>query len=417
MKSGALVGWLGNLDATELTEILRRRPDALSSPAPADLDDLAARLSDRAAVAGVLETLPLPALQVLEALGDGPVPPDRLAAELGRAPGDPEVEAVLQVLTQRALVWSGRDGLMPIFPYASDTGGSFEPVPPAPRLIPADRLRIMRTTTERPVLQLVNWWSGPPLRQVVVRVLHNLPPDTAAAGDSLAPLVHWTAPLTTGGLPDLSEKVNQVLTDASELGICAEPQPGYFAIGPVGRALADGRPLVPAQRLRVRPVGSVVVSEDPDLLDEVAAALELERFAPTVAGSSEPPAETIAALRAAGYVPEAEAGRVTLRRRANPAELARRLAVPLQRNASPLEQIRRRAPRLTPAQAQLLAEAVERGTPVWIRYVDAGGRASERVIEHAALAGPTIEAFCRLRRDDRAFALERIVAAAAVQED
>jgi predicted DNA-binding transcriptional regulator YafY len=84
----------------------------------------------------------------------------------------------------------------------------------------------------------------------------------------------------------------------------------------------------------------------------------------------------------------------------------------MQRDASPLEQINRRAPQLRPEQAQLLADAVEHGTPIWIRYVDANGRTSERVIENAELSGSVIEAWCRLRRDDRAFTLDKIVAVA-----
>ena len=84
----------------------------------------------------------------------------------------------------------------------------------------------------------------------------------------------------------------------------------------------------------------------------------------------------------------------------------------MQRTATPLEQIRRRAPQLRPEQVQLLADAVEHGNPIWLRYVDANGRTSERVIENAELTGSTIEAWCRLRRDDRAFTLDKIVAVA-----
>jgi hypothetical protein len=527
---GALVRWLQVLEARELGEVLRRRPDALSAPSPGDLTQLAARLSARAAVADVVATLPLPALQVLEALsrlGEPPFPRDRLAEALGREPDDAELDATLRVLSQRALVWPAGDELWTwsfLLLEAAERNPpveEFEPVPPAPALVPADRAAIrtaaaesagallehaaalLQEAAERPlarqrnggvaareharlaatlgldealvahfsdvVLQagllgpdgmhlqpttacadwleappaerlarlLSGWWSGPPLRRVVVRVLHDLPPDTAVAGaDSLAPLVRWTAPLPARATADLPGVVLGLLAEAALLGVCALTGPDTFAVSPLGRALADGRPVAevaqkllpeppPPDPLDVRGVGSVVLSDDPALLDEVAARLGLERFAPTVAGSQEPAEDTLAALRSAGYRLRREGRKVVLRRapapvatpaRARPAvdpgELARRLAVPMQRSASPLEQIRQRAPQLRPDQAELLADAVEHGTPVWIRYVDAGGRASERVIENAELAGSVVDAWCRLRRDDRAFTLDKIVAVA-----
>ncbi|MFG2038417.1 hypothetical protein [Dactylosporangium sp. NPDC048998] len=551
MTRGALVRWLQGLEAHELGEVLRRRPDALTAPSPGDLPQLAARLSARAAVAEVVATLPLPALQVVEALarlGEPPFPRARLAEALGRDPDDPEFDATLRVLSQRALVWPAGDELWTLSYLLLDAAARnpqeepFEPVPPAPALVPADRTAIraaaaasaaallehaaalLEEAAERPlarqrnggvaargrvrlagplglgealvahfadvVLQagllgpdgahlqpttaypdwlgappaerlarlLSGWWAPglgrsarsltepdwarPALRRVVVRVLHDLPPDTAVAGaDSLAPLVRWTAPLAAREVADLPAVVEGVLAEATLLGVCALAAADTFAVSPLGRALADGRPIAevartllpeppPPDPLRVRPIGSVVTSDDPELLDEVAAALGLERFAPTVAGSRESAADALAALRAAGYRPVGETPRVTPRRppapvsarparpkpAVDPGELARRLAVPMQRNASPLEQIRHRAPQLRPEQAQLLADAVEHGTPIWIRYVDANGRASERVIENAELAGSVIEAWCRLRRDDRAFTLDKIVAVARPRE-
>ncbi|WP_432979645.1 hypothetical protein [Dactylosporangium sp. CA-233914] len=596
MTRGALVRWLQGLEAHELGEVLRRRPDALSAPSPGDLAQLAARLTARTAVAEVVAALPLPALQVIEALarlGEPPIPRTRLAEALGRAPDDAELDATLRVLSQRALVWPDGDDLWASSyllldakartpdsgvpgpgsfgpddsgpgdpgPNISDSGAlsePFEPVPPAPALVPADRAAIRATAAESAqalldhaetileaaadhplarqrnggvaareharladalgvdealaahfadvVLQagllgpdgvhlqpttaatawiaasppdrlarlLAGWWSGRPLRQVLVRVLHNLPPDTAVVGPgSLAPLIRWTAPLPSREAPDLPGTVGGLLAEATLLGVCAMVASDTFAISPVGRALADGRsvaevaahllPEPPApDPLHVRAVTSVVLSDDEDLLDTVVAALHLERLAPTVAASQESPAETVAALKAAGFTPERNGLRLTLRRAPSPraasspssprtasspsvspapratvsspdrtaprsgspspsrtarptidaAELARRLTVPMQRDATPLDQIRRRAPQLRPEQAQLLANAVEHGTPVWIRYVDANGRTSERVIENAELSGSVIEAWCRLRRDDRAFALEKIVAVA-----
>lgn len=63
--------------------------------------------------------------------------------------------------------------------------------------------------------------------------------------------------------------------------------------------------------IRVRPVACVLRAEDPALVNELASAralrsLGLSVVAPTVLGSTQPVAETLAALRAAGYAPVAE---------------------------------------------------------------------------------------------------------------
>ncbi|MEU7869582.1 hypothetical protein [Dactylosporangium sp. NPDC049140] len=524
MTRGALVRWLQDLEARELGEVLRRRPDALTAPSPGDLTALAARLSTRTAIADVVATLPLPALQVIEALaqlGEPPVPRARLADFLGRTPDDTELDATLRVLSQRALVWPDGSDLW-FLGVDGVSDGSFDPVPPAPALIPADRgairtaagesadallqhaAALLDEAAEHPlarqrnggvaarehtrlagllgldeplvahfadvVLQagllapdgahlepttaatawmaaepgerlarlLSGWWSGLPLRRVVVRVLHDLPPDTAVHDiDSLVPLVRWTAPLPARAEPALDDVVSGLVAEATLLGVCVMTEPDTFAISPLGRALADGRSvaevaarLLPAPSLRIHSGVTVIVAADPALLDDAVSALDLTRLAPTVAISRDSAADTVAALRAAGFRPEREGPQVQIRRAApaprpappapttrrpltvDPAELARRLTIPAQRDATPVEQIRRRAPQLRPEQAQLLADAVEHGTPVWIRYVDANGRASERVIENAELAGTVIEAWCRLRRDDRAFTLDKIVAVA-----
>ena len=61
-------------------------------------------------------------------------------------------------------------------------------------------------------------------------------------------------------------------------------------------------------RVQVRPAGCCVCSDDETLLTEIANTrslknLQLARIAPTVLASAEPPAETLTALRAAGYAP------------------------------------------------------------------------------------------------------------------
>ncbi|HEX2355912.1 MAG TPA: helicase-associated domain-containing protein [Micromonosporaceae bacterium] len=107
-----LARWLATLDAAVLADILVRRPEA-ANPPPADLAELAARLQDGHSVDAVLATLPLPAVQLIEvaaALGGPSVSRDELAAAVGRTAEDPDVEAALHVLAQRALVWPDEDG-------------------------------------------------------------------------------------------------------------------------------------------------------------------------------------------------------------------------------------------------------------------------------------------------------------------
>jgi len=199
--------------------------------------------------------------------------------------------------------------------------------------------------------------------------------------------------------------------------------------------------------LRVRAVGCVLHGLDPVLLAEVAAdrrlaALGLTALAPTVLASTRTPADTLAALRAAGYAPVAEdaTGEVMLE-------------VPAQRRAErpvTVRRVRRQAPCVRPAEAAALAakllaapppqadesargrpvqrrpgydfrglpfddavrlsDALENGTPVRIVYVDGDGRRTDRLIEPQELDGHRLLAYCHLRQDDRAFSLSRIKA-------
>ncbi|MGI5244972.1 helicase-associated domain-containing protein [Dactylosporangium sp. CA-139066] len=80
------------------------------------------------------------------------------------------------------------------------------------------------------------------------------------------------------------------------------PQPLEYMVADVGRRHGN---------VRVRTVGCVLRSDDVALLGEIRqvrslARLELTELAPTVLSSALSPAETLAALRHAGYVPAAE---------------------------------------------------------------------------------------------------------------
>jgi len=187
----------------------------------------------------------------------------------------------------------------------------------------------------------------------------------------------------------------------------------------------------------------VLRGADPQLLAEVAAdrrlaALHLSTLAPTVLASTRPPAETLAALRAAGYAPAAEDAEgqplieLPPQRRAEPAFTYRRIrrrptpmrpedalaaaerlltAIPDPEPAPHPERvtIARAAPQLTPYDADLLAAALEQGDPIHIVYVTAEGRRSERVVEPMEIEdGYLLRAWCQLRDDERVFSLNRI---------
>ena len=73
-----------------------------------------------------------------------------------------------------------------------------------------------------------------------------------------------------------------------------------------------------------------------------------------------------------------------------------------------LEVLNVRAPQLDPDERRLLADAIDDQRPVRIDYVDGEGKFSSRVIEEIELSGTVIEAWCRLREDERMFMLDRI---------
>ncbi|WP_213453635.1 WYL domain-containing protein [Rhizomonospora bruguierae] len=167
------------------------------------------------------------------------------------------------------------------------------------------------------------------------------------------------------------------------------------------RAAAPGRPLpqpleyliadVARQhgRIRVRAVGCVLRAQDPALLAELVGAralagLNLAALAPTVLASARPPAETLAALRAAGYPPAGEGAdgaplieRAPVRR----AKPARRTA-PLPRHASQLRRAAYPPPGGGgPEAARRLAEELLSAPP---EHLSAARRPTEDTLEIGA---------------------------------
>jgi Helicase conserved C-terminal domain len=221
-QGSSLVRWLATLDADRLGDVLVRRPDTLTPP-PRNVPELAARLQARDSVALALQGLPLPAVQVVEvmqSIGGGHVTLDRLAAAFGLGADDPGVQATLNILAQRALVWPDPVGgalcmagpLWSAFPYPLRLGAPAErllhPLPAAKLAeiaaalsLPAGRTKkdTLRAICQRladadAVRTLVE--GGPkPARQVLVNTAWNGPLVAVPPSDGYArrptPALDW----------------------------------------------------------------------------------------------------------------------------------------------------------------------------------------------------------------------------------
>lgn len=65
----------------------------------------------------------------------------------------------------------------------------------------------------------------------------------------------------------------------------------------------------------------------------------------------------------------------------------------------------------------ILRDATESGTPVWISYLDNDGVSSERIVDPLRLSGGWLTAYDRLRDATRTFVVHRIMAIAPVSDD
>lgn len=228
--------------------------------------------------------------------------------------------------------------------------------------------------------------------------------------------------------------------------------------------------------IRVRPVACVLYAEDPALVSEIASAralrsLGLSVVAPTVLGSTEPVAETLAALRTAGYAPVAESAsgapeieKVERRRARGPARrrgpgpapapapagpdplalATKLLATPVPRERSePSAQERQREERwelaaaglvplpeeaelaenvatdieqfashLDTDQRRLLVYAISTFSSIDIYYQDHRGATRSQVIEPRDLDGDDLLAWCPEHEDVEVFELHRIASVA-----
>jgi hypothetical protein len=244
---------------------------------------------------------------------------------------------------------------------------------------------------------------------------------------------------------DAGHTADALLAGLSAIADKTLPQPLSYLVHDVARRHGT---------VRVRAVGCCMCVPDPVLATEIAqhrslAALKLAKLADTVLSSAKPVAETLAALRSAGYAPvreDAEGQTVVDRaptrtakapertRRSRPAGPppaallgAEQLASVLRRAGQPTDRgaaaqmelalpgsvaaaVHAQASQLTPGEMAILADAIERRQPVRIDYFTASDRMTNRVVEPIELEHDLLTAWCRLREDERNFLLGRIAA-------
>ena len=196
-------------------------------------------------------------------------------------------------------------------------------------------------------------------------------------------------------------------------------------------------------RLRVGSSTSYLRCDDESLLTEVlatkkAATLRLRRLAPTVLTSQAPVGQVLEVLRSLGHAPAAEApdGAVLIARpdarrtpvRQRPARHGEspalaaeqaRLAVLALRAGDLASRAARRAPVAISRSTDTLAflqQAAGEGRQVWLGYVDAQGRSTQRVVEPRSVEGGFVTAYDHLRQEDRTFSVHRITGVADVPD-
>ncbi len=247
----------------------------------------------------------------------------------------------------------------------------------------------------------------------------------AAVPEGHGMAVTWRfSPASVRAAMDAGWTADQLRAELAAASERALPQPLDYLIGDVARRHGG---------VRVREVRCCVTGAEAEL-EEILhtrplAKLGLRRLAPTVLTSSAAPEAVLAAVRKAGFTPMpedadgavvvAERAKVAApsagprrrpRRRVDAAELAARLvagspAAPVSPTRAELAALN---PALGAAEIALLADALDHGHDVRIRYRNRDGSPSVRDIAPAQLWDRWITAWCYLRSGDRDFAVARI---------
>ncbi len=223
--------------------------------------------------------------------------------------------------------------------------------------------------------------------------------------------------------------VTSLLTKHSRTPV---PQPLTYLVEDVARRHG---------RVRVGAASSFVRCDDEATLgvllsDRKVSSLGLRRIAPTVLASTSPPDVVLERLREAGLAPAAEGpdGAVVVRRPESRRSPVRRRPVPVATAAptppsDPLLDAAVRAirggdragslstGRPTADVLAMLVQAAGSGEALWIGYVDAEGRATQRVVEPVAVEGGYLNAYDHLRGAVRSFAVHRITGVSPLDDD
>lgn len=278
--------------------------------------------------------------------------------------------------------------------------------------------------------------------------------DSAADRESAGTASVWRfSPGSVRRALDAGHTPDGLTADLSAIAVEPLPQPLSYLIHDTARGHG---------RVRVVSAACVIHGEEPALLAELAAhrklaRLGLRQLAPTVLVSRTPPDKTLAALRSAGYAPVAEKPDGTVRieraqrhRAASPVPPPRRpggwsrppeaqarradaltSAVDLNALATRLRAAPQDIPEPDPydnrpydsdteeiiagcarnlsfADVRQLAHAVNEGRAITIEYVAASGSPTVRTVSRLELDAPYLQAWCHLRKDERAFTLSRI---------
>ncbi|MFE6842241.1 helicase-associated domain-containing protein [Streptomyces sp. NPDC057686] len=252
---------------------------------------------------------------------------------------------------------------------------------------------------------------------------------------------------------DAGRAPQDIAADLAAVAAGPLPQPLSYLIADTARGHG---------RVRIAPAGCVLHGQEPALLAELAvhrklAKLGLRQLAPTVLVSRSSLDTTLAALRAEGYAPVAEAADGTVRiEKARPQRAAAPVPAPRKtgdkrraRNTANLtskvlatadmdvlaarlltappsapepdpfgsgvpfgtdteEIVAGYTKHLSYSDVRQLAHAIDAGTAITVEYIATSGSRTIRTLSSLELDPPYLEAWCHLREAERVFTLSRI---------
>lgn len=252
-----------------------------------------------------------------------------------------------------------------------------------------------------------------------------------AVAESRGVAATWRfTPASVRSAMDAGWTAHELRTELAAVAGRELPQPLDYLIADVARRHGT---------VRVRGVRSCVTGSEAEIAEightRALRPLHLTQIAPTVLTSPNEPGGVVAKLRAAGFspMPENADGTVVLaqrvagpapesawrapRRRVTAADLATRLtsgAAPEQALSATHHELARLATHLDDGELAVLADALDHGRDVRIRYRNAAGNRSTRDIRPQHLYDRRLSAWCHLRDDQREFRLGGIEFVAAV---